>query len=101
MLSSITYLEIRCRYNKSDLLRCSGALYGQNVQGTFTYRSREYSLKYDTNVGNFLIFNKYCDCIAIIEEDCVGFFLADAPEIGLNLIWGLLAQLCIYPVISL
>lgn len=101
MLSSITYLEIRCRCNKSDLLRCSGALYAQDVQGTFTYRSREYSLKYDTNTEHFYIYNKYHDCIAIIDEDSVGFFLADAPEIGLNLIWGLLAQLCIYPVISL
>lgn len=101
MLSSITYLEIRCRYNKSDLLRYSGALSDSDAQRTFTYRARKYSLKYDTNTGHFLIYNKYWNCIAIIDEDSVGFFLSDAPEIGLNLIWGLLAQLCIYPVISL
>lgn len=79
-------------------MRYSGAFSKQDAQRTFTYRSREYSLRYDVNTDHFHVYNKHCECIAIIDEDCFGFFPADAPEIGLNLIWGLLAQLCIYPV---
>lgn len=101
MLNSISYLEIRCRYNKPDLMLFSGAMSDQTAQRIFIYRNRQYSLRYDVNTGHFYIYNKHDNCIAVIDEDSFGFYIADAPEIGLNLVWGLLAQLNIYPVTSL
>lgn len=98
MFKSITYLEIRCKYNKSDLLNFSGVLSDENARRLFTYRNHEYFLKYVTSVDKFYLFNKHYACVAVIDEDSFGFFPADAPEISLNLIWGLLAILNIYPV---
>lgn len=101
MLNSISYLEIRCRYNKVDLKHFSGFLEDKEACRVFVYRNRRYCFQYVEDEDEFRIFNSKGILMAIIFGDSFQFYVSSAPEIGLNLIWGLLAQLNIYPVTSL
>ena len=101
MLNSISYLEIRCRYNKSDLKQFTGALQDRDAARVVTYRSRPYRLAYVAAQDEFRLFNRHGVIAASIVGESFQFYVSSAPEIGLNLIWGLLAQLNIYPVTSL
>lgn len=101
MLNSISYLEIRCKYNKSDLKQFTGALQDKAARRVFIYRSRCYYLAYNPDADMFSITNKNGALIAEIGNMVFAFYASNAPEIGLNLIWGLLALLNIYPVTSL
>ena len=65
------------------------------------YRCRRYVLSYVEDEDVFLLTNKQDVIIARIVGETFQFYVSLAPEIGLNLVWGLLAQLNIYPVNSL
>lgn len=101
MLNSISYLEIRCRYNESDLKQFTGALQDRDARRVVIYRNRRYFLSYDADDDTFYLVNKNCLRVAAISKMVFKFHVSNAPEIGLNLIWGLLAQLNIYPLTSL
>lgn len=101
MYNSISYLEIRCCFNKSDLKRFTGALQDRDARRIIMYRNRRYYLTYDSNTDMFSIMNRDGSCIGILVVGLFRFYVSHAPEIGLNLIWGLLAQLNVYPVTSL
>lgn len=101
MLNSISYLEIRCRYNHFDLVTFSCALSNPNARRILEYRNRQYFFSYDRDDKTFYIVNKKYLRVASISESVFRFHVSNAPEIGLNLIWGLLAQLNIYPVNAL
>lgn len=101
MLNSVTYIEIRCNYNKFDLKHFFGALQDSGIRRVVMYRNRRYYLAYDSGTDMFLIVNNHDICIGILSGRLFKFYVSRAPEIGLNLIWGLLAQLNVYPVTSL
>lgn len=101
MLNSISYLEIRCRYNKPDLKQFSGFLVDKDASRVFVYRNRRYTFQYIEDEDEFRIFNSRGILMAIILGDSFQFYVLSAPEIGLNLIWGLLAKINVYPVTSL
>lgn len=101
MLNSITYLEIRCKYNKVDLKTFTGSFYDKDVRRVVHYRCRRYFLSYNADEDAFYLVNRYGVCIGEIVGCVFRFYVSNAPEIGLNLIWGLLAQLNIYPITSL
>lgn len=101
MLNSISYLEIRCRYNKVDLKMFAGYLIDNSASRVFIYRNRKYTIGYVEDEDEFRIFNSRGVLMAVIVGDSFQFYITSAPEIGLNLIWGLLAKLNIYPVTSL
>ena len=100
MQESISYLEISCTYNRIDLINFAGGTYGENVRRVVVYRNRRYYLSYDNNTKEFTIFNSRDIIIAILRYDIFKFYPSKAPEIGLNLVWGLLAKLNVYPVKS-
>lgn len=101
MLNSISYLEIRCTYNYNDLFNYTGANVNREPRRIFMYRNRRYVIECDPDKKEFYISNWYGIIFALVSESTFQFYVNNAPEIGLNLIWGLLAQLNIYPVTSL
>lgn len=98
MYNSINYIEICCKYNHVDLQLFTGTLSDRMARRIFTYRNRKYTLLYSADVNLFYIFNKDNTCIAIITPSLFEFYPSRAPEIGFELVWGLLAKLNIYPV---
>lgn len=101
MLNSITYLEISCSYNRSDLVIFSGHCSDRGATRFVTYRCRRYFFSYDDIENIFYLTNNSGTIVGVLNDDTFKFYVSHAPEIGLNLIWGLLAQLNIYPVNSL
>lgn len=101
MLKSISYLEIRCKYNYIDLYCYTGAAADRESQRVFRYRNRRYVIACDPDTKEFFISNWSGIIIAVISESVFKFYVENATEIGLNFVWGLLAQLNIYPVTSL
>lgn len=100
MLNSISYLEISCKYNKVDLKQFAGDLIDNSASRSFMYRNRKYVFSYVEDEDEFRIFNSRGVLMAVIVGDSFQFYIASAPEIGLNLVWGLLAKLNVYPVKS-
>lgn len=98
MYNSISYMEISCKYNKSDLMRFVGALQGRNAHRSIVYRNRTYIIGYDAEDDYFYICNRHGNRFAFIMEDKVKFYVSRAQEIGLELIFGFLALFNIYPV---
>lgn len=98
MYNSISYMEISCKYNKSDLMRFVGALQGRNAHRTIVYRNRTYIIGYDAEDDFFYIWTTHGVLIAIIRKNTFKFYASRAQEIGLELIFGFLAVMNIYPV---
>lgn len=101
MLKSITYLEIRCKYNKPSLKLFANALQNSNVPRTIIYRHRRYDLTYIHDEDEFKLFNKSGLLVASIVGEYFQYYVSSAPEIGLDFVWGLLAKMNVYPVTSL
>lgn len=100
MLNSISYLEISCKYNKMDLKSFAGSYYDMDVRRVVRYRNRRYFFSYVADDDAFYLVNKDNLRVGMLVGDIFKFYVSNAPEIGLNLIWGLLAHLNIYPVTS-
>lgn len=98
MYNSISYVEIRCKYNKSDLKRFVGAIQNRDANRLIVYRNRKYFVVYDSASDSFYIRNRNNINIAHICDVTFYFYASSAPEIGLDLVWGLIALLNIYPV---
>lgn len=98
MYNSISYIEISCKYNKSELMRFVGALQGRNAHRSIVYRNRTYIISYDPDDDCFYICNRHGNRFAYIMGDKVKFIVSSAQEIGLELIFGFLALFNIYPV---
>lgn len=100
MLDSISYLEIRCKYNYIDLYCYTGTAADRDAYRVFMYRNRRYVIECDPDKKEFYISNWSGIIIAVISESVFKFYMENAREIGLNLIWGLLAKINVYPVKS-
>lgn len=98
MYNSISYMEISCKYNKSDLMRFVGALQGKHAFRHVVYRNRKYTIVYLPSWDEFRILNARNVLVAVIEKDLFKFYVSCAQEIGLNLIFSFLALFNIYPV---
>ena len=98
MYNSISYVEIRCKYNKSDLKRFVGALQDKHASRVIMYRNRKYTIVYLPSWDEFRILNARNVLLAVIEKDLFKFYASLAPEIGLELVFGFLALFNIYPV---
>lgn len=101
MYNSITYLEIGCIYNHNDLVRSVLSKRDSKEGFSVSFRNRKYKLHYVDDVNLFYLYNRFGDLVAIIADGQFKFYVSAAPEIGLELVWGLLARLNIYPVKSL
>lgn len=100
MLNSISYLEISCNYNKVDLKLFCGDLSHKGSSRVVVYHNRRYFFSYDADDDAFYLVNKYGVCVGMLVGTIFKFYVSYAPEIGLNLVWGLLAKLNVYPVKS-
>lgn len=98
MYNSISYVEIRCKYNKSDLMRFVGALQGRNAHRSIIYRNRTYIIGYDSEDDYFYICNRHGVRFGFFLGEKFKFYVSRAQEIGLDLIFGFLAVMNVYPV---
>ena len=98
MYNSISYMEISCKYNKSDLMHFVGALQGRNAHRTIVYRNRTYIIGYDAEDDYFYICNRHGVYFGYFLGENFKFYVSRAQEIGLELIFGFLAVMNIYPV---
>lgn len=98
MYNSISYVEISCKYNKSDLLRFVGALQGRNAHRPIFFRSRTYIIGYDAEDDFFYICNRQGERFAFIVGNEVMFYVSGAKEIGLELIYDFMCLFSVYPV---
>ena len=98
MYSSISYLEISCRYNKLDLKQFVGVLQNRSAFHVIKYRNRKYTIVYVDTEDEFRLFNSKGILVAVIVGELFKFYVSSAPEIGIDLVFGLLAVLNIYPV---
>lgn len=97
MYKSISYVEINCVYNHNELVRNVLAKKDSKNGFVVKFYNREYKLHFVEDVNLFYLYNKYGELIAIIAEGQFRFYVSAAPEIGLELVWGLLAKLSLYP----
>lgn len=98
MLNSISYLEINCSYNKIDMMLFSGHFNGEGCSRTFFYRGYKYNISYDKDDDSFVIINKCNVPIGYLSDSRFKFYAPRAKEITLELLWGFLAKMNIYPV---
>lgn len=98
MLESIHYVEIRCSYNKLDLKRFTGALIDNSAGRALCYRNRKYVVAYIEDEDEFRVFNSRGLLVATIVGDSFQFYVTSAPELGIELIFGFMSKLSIYPV---
>lgn len=98
MLNSIDYLKIRCSYNRIDMMLFSGHFNGEGCSRTFFYRGYKYNISYDKESDTFVVINKNNVPIGILTDARFKFYPSRAPEIGLELLWGFVAKMNIYPV---
>lgn len=98
MYNSICYLEISCKYNYSELRRFCGALQNASANRKFLFRNRSYLIVYDADKDLFFIRNRHYIDIARIGCGVFYYYVSNAPEIGLELIFALMALLNVYPV---
>ena len=98
MYSSISYVEISCKYNHTSLVLFTGSLPDVDSRAFFSYRNRQYAIAYVRNERSFYLTNKKGVVVAKICDGVFKFYVSCAREIGLELVWGLLAVLNIYPV---
>lgn len=97
MYNSISYVEISCIYNHNDMVRSVIAKKDTKDGFVVVFRNRKYKLHYVEDVNLFYLYNKFGDLVAIIADGQFRFYASAAPEIGLELVWGLLAKMNIYP----
>lgn len=98
MYNSISYIEISCKYNRSELCRFCGALQNASANRKFSFRNRVYFIIYDADRDVIFIRNRDNIKIASISEHTFHYFASSAPEIGLDLIFAFMALLSVYPV---
>lgn len=98
MYNSISYVEICCKYNKVDLQLFSGIMNDSEASRAFVYRNRSYKIKYVKSEDEFRVFNSKGLLMAIIVGGMFKYYVTSAPEIGIDLIFGFMAKLNIYPV---
>lgn len=98
MYNSISYIEISCKYNHSELCRFCGALQNASAQRKVSFRNRSYLIVYDADKKMFFIRNRNNINIARIGYGAFHYYVSSAPEIGLDLIFAFMALLNIYPV---
>lgn len=98
MYNSISYIEIRCKYNKPDLMSFVGALHGRNAHRTIIFRNRIYIIGYDAEDDYFYICNRHGARFIFIQEDKIKFYVSRAQEIGVKLVFSFIALFNIYPV---
>lgn len=98
MYNSINYIEISCKYNKVDLQLFAGVFADGEASRVFVYRNRKYEIKYVKNEDEFRVFDSKGLLMAIIVGGVFKYYVTSAPEIGIDLIFGFLAKLNIYPV---
>lgn len=98
MYNSITYVEISCKYNRSELKRFCGALQNASANRKISFRNRSYFIVYDADRDMFFIRNRNNINIARIGDNVFHYYVSSAPEIGLDLIFAFMALLSVYPV---
>lgn len=98
MYKSISYLEISCKYNRSELCRFCGALQNASAYRVFKYRGRKYYIVYLPLQDEFRILNARDGLVAVVVGEVFKFYASSTPEIGLDLIFAFMALLNIYPV---
>lgn len=98
MYKSISYLEISCKYNRSELCRFCGAVQYASANRKFSFRNHFYFIAYDADRDEFRIFNSKGLLVANVIGDSFQYYVTSAPEIGIDLIFGFLAVLNIYPI---
>lgn len=98
MYSSISYIEISCKYNRSELCRFCGAIQNASANRKISFRNRFYFIAYDADKKMFFIRNRNNINIARIGYGVFHYYVSSAPEIGLDLIFEFMALLSIYPV---
>ena len=98
MYSSISYIEISCKYNRSELCRFCGALQNASANRKFSFRNRFYFIAYDADRELFFIRNRNNINIAKIGDNVFHYYVSSAPEIGLDLIFAFMVLLSVYPV---
>ncbi|MBQ9751880.1 MAG: hypothetical protein IJV81_03505 [Paludibacteraceae bacterium] len=98
MYNSISYVEISCKYNRSELCRFCGALQNASANRKILFRGRVYFIAYDADRELFFIRNRNSIDIAKIGDNVFHYYVSSAPEIGLDLIFALMAVLSVFPV---
>lgn len=98
MYKSISYIEISCKYNKLELRRLCEAQQNASANFKFSFRNRRYVITYVEDEDEFRIFNSKGLLVANIVGGLFQYYVALAPEIGIDLIFGMLAVLNIYPI---
>lgn len=98
MYNSISYVEISCKYNKLDLKLFTGTLIDNSASRVFVYRNRKYVIAFVEDEDEFRVFNSKGLLMATIVGDSFQYYVTSAPEIGLDLIFGFMAKLNIYPI---
>lgn len=98
MYKSISYVEISCKYNRSELCRFCGALQNASANCRVSFRNRFYFIAYDADKGLFFIRNRNGVNIAFISDAVFHYYVSSAPEIGFDLIFAFMALLNVYPV---
>lgn len=79
-------------------MRFVGALQGRNAHRTIVYRNRTYVIGYDAEGDYFYICSKNGVYFGYLFDENFKFYVYRAKEIGVELIFGFLAVMNIYPV---
>lgn len=98
MYKTISYLEIRCNYNLTDLSLFAGSCIENGSRRVISYRGRRYYFFYDSSCRAFILSNARCVPFAYLYDNTFRYHPPRVPEIGLELVWGLLAKINVYPV---
>lgn len=98
MYKSISYLEISCKYNRSELCRFCGALQNASSNRKVSFRNRSYVIAFVADEDEFRVFNSKGLLVATIVGSSFQYYVTSAPEIGIDLIFAFMAMLNIYPV---